>query len=120
MEVSKRLESLVGEGGIKKLVPSSVWEELKVLFSPCCGVGKKTVKIKDTLGNSVSIKSYPVTIDAVSYASQSALEDGLTATYGGGYVVTLMTPRKLLVISNISKKDTDGLPTGVPDFVVKS
>lgn len=121
MEVSKRLESLVGEGGIKKLVPSSIWEELKVLFSPCCGVGKKTVKIKDALGNSASIKSYPVTLDGNTYASQSELEDNLSMDLATAtYTVALINPRKILVICNRSFKDADGLPLGIPDFVVKS
>jgi hypothetical protein len=120
MELNDNIELLVGKGSLKKMIPDHQYEMLEVLSSPCCGAGKKVVRIKDSLGYNVAIKSYPVTLDSIVYISQSHLEDTLAAAYGNGHVVILMNPKKLLVISNISNKDADGLPIGVPDFLVKT
>ena len=120
MELSDNIELLVGKGSLKKMIPDEQYEILEVLSSPCCGLGKKVVRIKDSLGYNIAIKSYPITLDGITYTSKSNLEDTMSAAYGDGYVVVLMNTKKLLVISNISNKDEDGFPIGVPDFLVKS
>lgn len=121
MKINKRLESLVGEGGIKKLVPANIWDELEIFFSPCCGLGKKTVRIKDANGYNVSIKAYPVTLNGNTYISQEHLEDNLSMDLAtDSYIVALINPRKILILCRRSQKDSLGAPLGIPDFVVKS
>lgn len=121
MQLNNKIESLVGEGSLKKMIPADQYEILELLNSPCCGLGKKTVRIKDANGYNVSIKEYPVTLSGNTYTSQEHLEDNFSLDLAtDAYTVALINSRKILVICRRSQKDALGAPLSIPDFVVKS
>ena len=117
--ISEKLEKLLGSGNLEKLIPATIFREIKAIFSPCCGFGRKTVRVVDASGRPAKITSYPVTIDGNAYASKTALEDGLANDYGVGHVVIVLNPSLIFVIGNISTKNSVGVPN-IADTVVKS
>jgi len=109
MQLSDKIESLIGKGSLKKMIPADQYKILEVLFSPCCGLGKKVVKLVDGSGNSFKATQFPITFDGAPRASKEALEDAICETYGNGYAAFIMSPgNKLLVIANRSNS-TDGI-----------
>lgn len=117
--ITDKLEKLLGSGNLKKYIPATIYREINAIFSPCCGLGRKTVRIVDANGAPAKITSYPVTIDGDSYGSERELEDGMASNYGTGHVVKVLNPILILVIGNVSTKNAVGVPN-IADTVVKS
>lgn len=114
MQLNNKIESLVGEGSLKKMIPADQYKILEVLFSPCCGLGKKTVKLVDGSGNSFKAIEFPITFDGASRASKEALEDAICETYGNGYSAFIMSPGNVLLVIGNRSNSIEGI-VDVPD-----
>jgi hypothetical protein len=99
-----------------KMLPRDLYKKLEQIFSPCCGIGQKDVRIKNSLGNHTSL-SLPFTYSGKVYNSFSGFEDDYAKELGYGYVVYVSESKRIIhVLSNKSKKDTEGLATA-PNFI---
>ena len=98
------------EATAKKWFGADVWNQIKAIFSPCCGMGRKIVGLKDANGKKITIKKFPFTFDGTIYATKEAFEQAMSDVYGLGYSVNLIDCCHLMFIWNRGLEE-------VPDYI---
>lgn len=111
-------EKFGSEVNAKKWFSVETWQQIKLLFSPCCGLGRKVVRFRSADGKQTKV-SFPTTYEGNTINTAKELEDAVIAELGAsepGYVAILLNPYKLLVLSNRTLKENDGLPP-IDDYI---
>lgn len=117
MAVAKSFWDKFGsESNAQKWFDIEIWQQIKAVFSPCCGLGRKTVRFKDGHDKQISLK-FPINYLGNDY-SQVEFEQEVASNYGKGFVCIMLNPYKMLVICNKEHKDNEfgGLPN-IDDYI---
>jgi hypothetical protein len=114
VELNKGFSHFLGIDNAKKLFPKGLIQTLMQENSACCGIGRKEVRFKR--GGAHTSVFFPVSYGGAIHNNENDFCDAIAAEYGTGYVVYLKNPSILVVLSNKSHKDSEGV-ADVDDFI---
>lgn len=117
MELPKGFSQFLGnENSFGKLLPKETFQKIQEMFSPCCGLGNKAVRVKDANNQHTALKT-PFSWNGTTYNNYADFELDFATDLGYGYTVYVSENRRIIqVLSLKSQKDSKGLATA-PDFI---
>jgi hypothetical protein len=118
MDLPKGFSKLLGNGNsFGKLLPKETLQKIENIFSPCCGLGNKDVRVKNSEGNHTALR-LPFSYGGTVYNSYADFEAAFAEELGYGYTVYVSENRRIVhVISLKSLKDEQGLAIA-PNFII--